>query len=250
MKRLPKLAVLFLATFPVLAGVLQAEAPDVISVTGEIGYRERIALRPGSMVTVTLSDVSRQDVPAAVVVEASFPITTVPAPFELKTAANLKSGHSYALRTTIRDGAGTLRWTTDTVQRIDPEQAVTDLGLLLLVQVPATPTSDLTGGEWLVEDINNRGVMDYAQTTLAFDAEGNVYGSGGCNRFKGSYDLSGDRLSFGPIATTQMACTEALNNQERAFFDVLASPLRVTFDDTGALVLTGEDGKSLTARRK
>jgi putative lipoprotein len=256
MKILSRFLVLLLAALPLVSLAHRADASEVITVTGEFGYRERIALLPGSTATLTLSDVSRQDVAAPIIAEATFPISGVPVPFELKTASGaLQPDHTYALRAVIRDRNGALRWTTDTMHRVDPDQARTDLGLLLLKRVASQPgpqpQADLTGGEWLVEDINRRGVMDIAQTTLSFDEEGNVFGSGGCNRYRGGYELSGDQLGFGPLATTQMACPEAVSNQERAFLQVLAAaPLRLAFDDTGALILTGEDGQSLKARRK
>jgi copper homeostasis protein (lipoprotein) len=37
-----------------------------------------------------------------------------------------------------------------------------------------------------------------------------IIGSGSCNRFTGSYQRSGDRLTFGKLATTFMACPEGM----------------------------------------
>jgi heat shock protein HslJ len=45
--------------------------------------------------------------------------------------------------------------------------------------------------------------------TLEFDSE-LASGHGGCNTFNGSYTLDGTSITFGPIASTQMAC-EALD---------------------------------------
>jgi heat shock protein HslJ len=45
-------------------------------------------------------------------------------------------------------------------------------------------------------------------------------GSGGCNRFGGSYELNGDRLSLGPMAATMMACAEGTGT-EKAFLEAL-----------------------------
>jgi len=47
-----------------------------------------------------------------------------------------------------------------------------------------------------------------------------VSGSGGCNRFTGSYQLNGDELTFGPIVTTLMACPEGMDT-EKAFLKAL-----------------------------
>jgi heat shock protein HslJ len=52
-----------------------------------------------------------------------------------------------------------------------------------------------------------------------------VAGSGGCNRLTGSYTLDGERLIFGRMAGTMMACTDGMA-QERAFLDTLAKVAR------------------------
>ncbi len=49
-------------------------------------------------------------------------------------------------------------------------------------------------------------------------------GSTGCNTFNGSFERDGDRLTFGRLVTTLMACTDpALSRQEQRFLQVLAS---------------------------
>ena len=47
-----------------------------------------------------------------------------------------------------------------------------------------------------------------------------VGGSGGCNRLVGSYELKGDRLTFGQMAGTMMACLEG-GDTEKAFLAAL-----------------------------
>jgi copper homeostasis protein (lipoprotein) len=47
-----------------------------------------------------------------------------------------------------------------------------------------------------------------------------VSGSGGCNRLMGSYELSGDRLTFNQMASTMMACTKGMDT-EKKFLDAL-----------------------------
>jgi copper homeostasis protein (lipoprotein) len=47
-----------------------------------------------------------------------------------------------------------------------------------------------------------------------------VAGSGGCNRFTGSYKRNGDRLTFGKMAMTFMACPEGMET-EREFVTAL-----------------------------
>ena len=47
-----------------------------------------------------------------------------------------------------------------------------------------------------------------------------ITGSGGCNRFTGSYQRNADRLTFGKIAMTFMACPEGMET-EREFMAAL-----------------------------
>lgn len=97
--------------------------------------------------------------------------------------------------------------------------------LAVVVSCEATSVSagsGLFGGTWLVEDIAGRGVIDYAQSTISFDPDGTVSGSGGCNRFRGSATIEGNALTFGPLAATKKACVPALLDQEQKFFAGLA----------------------------
>lgn len=113
-----------------------------------------------------------------------------------------------------------------------------------LSMMPESP--DITGREWVVEDINYRGVIDVSFASLSF-ADGRVSGSASCNRFGGSYELKGNTLIFGPLAMTRKACAPALMDQERKFSAVISGPVTVSIDDTGALILQGSGG-SITAR--
>ena len=56
---------------------------------------------------------------------------------------------------------------------------------------------------------------------------GRVSGSDGCNRLTGSYQLDGDRVTFGQMAGTQMACLNP-NGTEAPFRDALKNASRLT----------------------
>ena len=76
--------------------------------------------------------------------------------------------------------------------------------------------------------------------TLRFDA-GRVEAFGGCNRLGGSYTLDGDRVTFGPIAGTMMACLEPMGAVEDAFKHALAGTVRFRVE-TGGLTLDAVPG--------
>ncbi|WP_425409604.1 META domain-containing protein [Hyphococcus sp.] len=107
----------------------------------------------------------------------------------------------------------------------------------------------LVGGDWVVEDISGAGVIDMARTYIAFTEDGRISGSGGCNSFSGSYEIGGEGVSFGPVASTKRACPPAIMNQERKFFDVLSTVSNFQRDDDGALRLLGDNGAYILARR-
>ena len=111
------------------------------------------------------------------------------------------------------------------------------------------PGSLLAGSAWVVEDIDHKGIIDDSRVTLTFAADGKLTGRAGCNSYTGRWKLTGETLTIGSTAATQMACADALMRQEQVFLSVLAGVERFDLDRTGALVLTAKDGRTLTARR-
>ena len=85
------------------------------------------------------------------------------------------------------------------------------------------------------------------QPFILLDPDGSASGDGSCNRFGAPYTLEGERLSFGPIEATRMACTEAgVMEQEAAILRALSSTTSFAIqgqvlsllDDGGRVVLT------------
>jgi len=80
-------------------------------------------------------------------------------------------------------------------------------------------------------------------------AGGRLSGSGGCNRLSGVVRASGDRLTFGPIAATRMACAPAVNAQEETFLAVLGTPGMRASVQGQLLTLTAPGKGTLVFRR-
>lgn len=112
-------------------------------------------------------------------------------------------------------------------------------------QEAAISMDQLIGQEWVVEDINNQGIIDSSRVTLNFTDEGRVAGEASCNRYFAGYSVDGQTLKIEQAASTMMACPEALMTQERRFLDALQGVHSLTIDNTGALVLTGDDSRIL-----
>lgn len=99
------------------------------------------------------------------------------------------------------------------------------------------------GREWRLLEMNGEPARATPPTLRLDAAEKRVSGNTGCNSYFGSYELSGDSLSFGALASTRRACLDpAANTQEGAYLGAL-NRTRTWRLDGGALVLSGEEGE-------
>lgn len=110
-------------------------------------------------------------------------------------------------------------------------------------------TGALVGAQWSVADLAGGRVIDGARITMTFDASGFLFGGGSCNRYRASYTVDGQSIRIGPAASTMMACSPALMDQERKFLDLLAAATRFEVTPNGGLRLETQDGKAITATR-
>lgn len=87
-----------------------------------------------------------------------------------------------------------------------------------------------------------------AEATLTFGDDGRVFGTTGCNRYFGSYDLASDgALTLSGVGSTRMACPPAEMAQETRFLDALSGAEHVVV--TGdRLAVTSASGQGLTFR--
>ncbi|MEJ2084234.1 MAG: META domain-containing protein [Acidobacteriota bacterium] len=119
-------------------------------------------------------------------------------------------------------------------------------GRALLAYGPALPAS-VEGAAWRATGINNGkgGVVSTASTSLstASFVDGTVTGSGGCNNFNATYELSGDEISIGPAAATRKNCPEpeGIMDQEQQYLAALGRATKVMLS-AGRLELRDEEG--------
>ena len=345
-----KTATLLLSTVLACAGLAAcatyAESRSEVSVeedetmiTGNLVYRERIALRPGSTATVTLEDVSRADAPSRTIATRTIQLDgrQVPIPFTIGVDADeLSARGRYSLRATIHGPDGNLAWTTDTARLFDPSAGDQDFGDVTLVQVRGGGNSDernevayrcgdtnvdvtyaengvifrfdnrefrlrrmpsgsggkyvngtsgqsnyvlfwekgdnaqlqfgdrdypectrvtssagilRLGHEWVVEDIDDRGIIDSSRVTVTFSVDGRISGRASCNDYSGSYRVDGANLIVSDrLAVTRKLCAPALMNQEERFLSTLTQTSNISRDASGSLLLASDNEGSLRAR--
>jgi heat shock protein HslJ/uncharacterized lipoprotein YbaY len=113
-----------------------------------------------------------------------------------------------------------------------------------------TTLSELMGAQWVVEDIDHAGIIDRSRATLAFGADGQLSGRGGCNTYAGHYEVRDNTVRISGVVGTMRECSPALMNQERRFYAVLRDATRVQVRADGALVLHTDDRRSIVTRRE
>jgi len=97
----------------------------------------------------------------------------------------------------------------------------------------------LLAGDWAGLTLNGAAIAAGITVSLAF-ADGQVSGQSGCNRFSGGYALSGEGLTFTPLAATRMACPAPQMDIETALFEALRRTTRFDMGTDGSLLLLSD----------
>ncbi|WP_328949606.1 META domain-containing protein [Streptomyces sp. NBC_00184] len=121
------------------------------------------------------------------------------------------------------------------------------------IALTARPPAPLTGTRWRITTLVSgsiasslpAGTANKAHITLGKD--GTVQGVLGCNRFRGTADVSGTAIAFGRLVTTRRMCPDPETRLERALLDVLDGKRTAYGITHHTLSLTAPDGKGLAA---
>jgi heat shock protein HslJ len=121
---------------------------------------------------------------------------------------------------------------------------------MIILAACASPASqsgggDLTGKVWALTELTGKPPLAGTGISAEFSADGRVSGSAGCNRYSGTYTISGKSITFSsPMASTMMMCDQAVMDQENAYLKALqeAKTFAVKGDQ---LTLTGANNTAL-----
>ena len=207
----------------VCAGLAQTSG----QIRGTATYRERMALPPNAVFEATLEDVSKADAPAEVIGRARIEHPrNPPIAFEITyDPSTISSSHRYAVRAVILV-EGEMLFTTDQHYPVLTEGRGKRVKLLL--RRASAPKEDSASASventhWKLTNIGDSPVTAPSpnEPHLILDSKTHrVSGSGGCNRLMGSYELTGDQLTFSHVGSTRMACAEGMDT-EKQFLDAL-----------------------------
>ena len=91
---------------------------------------------------------------------------------------------------------------------------------------PSSAPEPLWGSEWRLQSIAGQAALPQPAATLVFPQPGQAVGHGSCNRFSGMVEIDRDRLKFGPLMSTKMACIGGASEQESRYLGVLQKAQR------------------------
>ena len=136
----------------------------------------------------------------------------------------------------------------DSLDLLDPAGEV---ALRLAVLEPVA----LVGPVWQLEAYNNGkqaivSLLAGTQITLELRDNGTLGGSDGCNRYMSGFTLVGDTLTFGPIATTRMACRgpQGAAEQAAAYAAALGTVTGYRIEGEELVLLNREGGSAARFR--
>lgn len=248
-------------------GLSHGALAQTVRVTGEVTYRERIALPANAQLAVTLVDVT--DEAARPLVEAVAPIARrgqIPLQFILDVQDGvIRPGRSYALMAEITSG-GRLWFRNSLPQPLDPLSAQSQLLLVSFAgqiigaadkSAPATGTnksaqlqvsSGLTDTLWVGSRIDGKPALASARTTLSIAADRRAGGTAACNSYFAEALFDGPELRFSSIVATRRACAPALIEEEGRFFSSLAAVRGYRLEGRDLSLLNGQGTQVLRFR--
>jgi len=122
------------------------------------------------------------------------------------------------------------------------------VGIMILTACASSGSQqggDLTGKVWALTELMGKAPLAGTGISAEFTADGTVAGSAGCNRYSGTYTVSGGNITFSTqSAMTMMMCEQPVMDQESAYMQALGEAR--TFAVKGdQLTLFGGDGTGL-----
>lgn len=108
----------------------------------------------------------------------------------------------------------------------------------------------LEGTDWILDAYNDEGgafvnLLEGTEITAVFGEDGNLTGSAGCNTYNTSYQVEGRNISIGPVAITQMMCSEpaGVMDQEAKYLQALETA--ATFRNFGIVLNLFDDNDQI-----
>lgn len=235
---------------PVLALIASPVLAAPVSLSGEVTYRERMALPDTAVLSIELIDLALPDRPR-LSVSAPTGAGQVPLAFTLTFEDSLiLPQHDYALNAEINAGDIRFRnvepFLVTPLTQVEPVLIITNL---VAQNEPASsepvaaPVSlPFLGITWEATTVGELPVAPGVKVTLLIESDMRAGGNGGCNSYFSQATITEDSFSIGQVAATARACMGGRSTLEAEYFAALRAATTWAMDgDT--LTLLDMSGK-------
>jgi heat shock protein HslJ len=110
---------------------------------------------------------------------------------------------------------------------------------------PADTRGSITDRDWVLvalgEQTSPLGAGNEPATLRLEGATATAVGFAGCNRYRSTFTLKGDSLTFGPVISTKMACADG-DELERSYLGMMEKVTTYQASDTSLTLGTGDGG--------
>lgn len=224
-------------------------------------YQETTPLPADAELEVWIADAATTPRTMALVAQGTVPMRERETVVALRYDDNrIVEDHTYVLKGVVKSGGRHIYETdADTLVITRGHSRNVRLVLRPVVQAatvsvapaPVPSATSLVGSSWRLENVVGTPAIASVEATLEFLQGDRVSGQASCNRFNGAVKVSGATMTFGPLASTRMACTsEAANAQETAYLKALHDAERFTLDGTSLQIFSkGQTSPLRFARR-
>ena len=205
---------------------------DYATLSGTVVLREPARLPVGTLLTVTLEDVSLADAPAVIVGQTQFEVkdqlTAIPFTLVYPVPA-ARPGSVYAARARLTLGDRLLFTTTqrNSVDPLNPVPIELVVDSVATNAAPPTPDASLANTYWKIFEVSGQPIavaQQMREPQLVLNGQdGRFAGSGGVNRLMGSYVVDGTGLTFSQVASTMMAGAPEAMRQEQSVVAALGA---------------------------
>ena len=167
------------------------------------------------------------------------------------------AGVTTTARVTATTGVTTTARVTATTSVTTTARVTATTSVTATPAVPAKPAAPVTGTtslnlQGVIWTLESYGKPDKPAKTLPetsitarFGTDDAVAGAAGCNNYNGTYVVSENELSVGPLATTRKACAQPIMQQEQAYLDALQAARTYQIATDGKLKITYGEGSVL-----
>ena len=129
--------------------------------------------------------------------------------------------------------------------RVFPGLAMAAVGFTAAAAAGESPFA----GKWRIAAVRGAHVVDSTITRFEVAAAGRLSTTVGCNQMAGNPAIEGDRVSFGPMAATQMGCPPPLDRLESKYAAALAAARSWRIEGTKLLLIGGDGETEVTLKR-